>query len=131
MQSHFQIVNNSYIVGKRNELNRKHHTICVQVPFFHVFGTTVTINAALNHGATLVIPTPGYNPNCSLDAIRDEKWVLNYEFQDIVSRKSKSMNQIWLNWHVTLQLVTWLLSEMTDTHPLWQTDSYKVFLHHC
>ncbi|KAF5305258.1 hypothetical protein FQR65_LT18736 [Abscondita terminalis] len=32
--SHFQLVNNSYETGKRVELNKGHHNICVQVPFF-------------------------------------------------------------------------------------------------
>lgn len=73
MQSHFQIVNNSYFIGKRGELDRKHHTICMQGPFFHAFGTVITLCSALNHGATLVLPTPGYDPDKSLDAIRDEK----------------------------------------------------------
>lgn len=73
IQSHFHLVNNSFFIGKRNELDRKHHKICVQVPFFHVFGTDITIGASVNHGATLVIPSPGYDPEKSLDAIRDEK----------------------------------------------------------
>ncbi|XP_030755419.1 medium-chain acyl-CoA ligase ACSF2, mitochondrial-like isoform X2 [Sitophilus oryzae] len=73
IQSHFHLVNNSFFLGKRNELDRKQHSICVQVPFFHAFGTDITICAALNHGATLVVPSPGYDPDKSLDAIRDEK----------------------------------------------------------
>lgn len=73
IQTHFNMVNNSYFIGKRMELSKKHHTICVQNPFFHGFGTNITINAALNHGATIVVPAPGYDPKKSLEAIRDEK----------------------------------------------------------
>ncbi|XP_050307171.1 medium-chain acyl-CoA ligase ACSF2, mitochondrial-like [Anthonomus grandis grandis] len=73
MQSHFHIVNNGYILGKRNELDRKHHTICLQVPFFHAYGTVISLIAALNYGSTLVLPNKGYDPDKALDAIRDEK----------------------------------------------------------
>ncbi|XP_044268322.1 medium-chain acyl-CoA ligase ACSF2, mitochondrial isoform X2 [Tribolium madens] len=73
LTSHFNMVNNGYLIGKRNELNQKHHTICLQVPFFHAFGTSISIMAALNHGATMVLPTDGYNPDKSLDAIKEEK----------------------------------------------------------
>jgi acyl-CoA synthetase (AMP-forming)/AMP-acid ligase II len=73
LTSHFTMVNNSFYIGKRNELNLKHHTICIQVPFFHAFGTVISIMAALNHGSTLVLPTDGYNPDKSLDAIVEEK----------------------------------------------------------
>lgn len=68
------MVNNGYYIGKRNELHTKHHIICLQVPFFHAFGTTISIMAALNHGATMVLPTDGYNPDKSLDAIKEEKY---------------------------------------------------------
>jgi len=78
VQTHFQLVNNSYSAGKRFEFHKKHHKICVQVPFFHVFGTDMAINAALNHGATLVLPAPGYDTQKSLDAIRDEKCTVVY-----------------------------------------------------
>lgn len=73
MQSHFQIVNNSYFIGKRHELDRKHHSICIMVPFFHGMGTVITICSALNYGSTLVVPAPLYDPGKALDAIRDEK----------------------------------------------------------
>ncbi|XP_018564375.1 acyl-CoA synthetase family member 2, mitochondrial-like [Anoplophora glabripennis] len=70
--SHFGLVNNGYYIGKRNELDTKHHTICVLVPLFHGFGTVITISASVNHGATLVLPSDGFDPNKSLDAIKEE-----------------------------------------------------------
>ncbi|CAG9771986.1 unnamed protein product [Ceutorhynchus assimilis] len=72
-QTHFQIVNNSYSIGKRNELDKRHHTLCMLGPFFHAFGTVIVLCSAVNHGATLVLPAPGYDPDKALDAIRDEK----------------------------------------------------------
>ncbi|XP_018564379.1 acyl-CoA synthetase family member 2, mitochondrial isoform X2 [Anoplophora glabripennis] len=70
--SHFGLVNNGFYVGKRNELGKKHHRICVLVPLFHAFGTVITISASLNYGATLVLPSDGFDPNKSLDAIKEE-----------------------------------------------------------
>lgn len=67
------MVNNSFYIGKRNELGEKDHTICVQVPFFHAFGYTITAAAALNFGASMVIPSFTYNPLKNLEAILDEK----------------------------------------------------------
>lgn len=66
-------MNNSFEIGKRNELNVKHHKICLQVPFFHVFGIDIGLLPALTHGATLVLPAESYNPERSLDAIAAEQ----------------------------------------------------------
>lgn len=71
--SHFNLINNSFEIGKRNELNLKHHKICLQVPFFHVFGLDIGLLAALRYGATLVLPAESYNAERSLDAITEEK----------------------------------------------------------
>ncbi|XP_050307265.1 medium-chain acyl-CoA ligase ACSF2, mitochondrial-like isoform X1 [Anthonomus grandis grandis] len=91
MQTHFHIVNNGNSVGKRNELDKKHQTICMQVPFFHVYGTVISQSAALNHGATLVLPNLGYDPDKALDAIRDEKCTVIYGtptmYVDLINRQ--------------------------------------------
>ncbi|KAJ8936154.1 hypothetical protein NQ318_010565 [Aromia moschata] len=71
--SHFQLTNNGFFVGQRNELDKKHQTICVQVPLFHAFGIVITIGASVNNASTLVLPSPEYNPNKNLDALRDER----------------------------------------------------------
>lgn len=68
--SHFSFVNNGIHVGNRNQLEGQR--ICVQVPLFHAFGTVITIMAGLCHGATLVLPTAGFNPEDSLRAIVNE-----------------------------------------------------------
>ncbi|KAJ8969599.1 hypothetical protein NQ317_011313 [Molorchus minor] len=71
--SHFHLVNNGFFVGKRNELDKKHHKICVQVPLFHAFGTIITISASLNYGSTLVLPSAGFDPQRSLDVLKEER----------------------------------------------------------
>lgn len=67
------MVNNGYQVGKRNELDQKHHKICVQNPFFHAFGLTITIMAALNFGSTIVVPHPSYSTGQNVKTIKEEK----------------------------------------------------------
>lgn len=74
--NHFTLINNGYHVGNRNELRGNAQKICVQVPLFHAFGVVITISAGLQHGATLVLPGPAFNPEESLKAIEKEKWVL-------------------------------------------------------
>lgn len=74
--SHFNFVNNGIHIGNRMELNEKHHKICVQVPLFHAYGIVISICATIHHGATIVLPSPGFNPEQSLRAIVDEKSVL-------------------------------------------------------
>lgn len=67
------MVNNSYSVAKRIELDTKHHIACLPNPLFHAFGIVINTMSALHFGTTFVIPGIGYNPNESLDAIIAEK----------------------------------------------------------
>lgn len=73
VMSHFNFVNNGIHVANRMELNEKFHKICVQVPLFHAYGIVISICAAIQHGATIVLPSAGFNPEQSLRAIVDEK----------------------------------------------------------
>ncbi|KAF2897794.1 hypothetical protein ILUMI_08381 [Ignelater luminosus] len=73
MISHFQVVNNSYSIGKRCELDTKYHSVCVQSPLFHGFGTSVTTCSAINFGSTLVLPSSTYSPLENLKAISEER----------------------------------------------------------
>ncbi|XP_055919431.1 medium-chain acyl-CoA ligase ACSF2, mitochondrial [Eupeodes corollae] len=68
--THFNLINNAYFNGKRNEMEG--HRILVQNPLFHAYGVAISITPALCHGATIVLPTDGFNPEASLRAIVDE-----------------------------------------------------------
>lgn len=72
--SHHAVVNNGIICGYRNEFDTGHHRICVQNPFFHGYMIVQGISAGMEHGATMVLPNPGYNPADSLKSIVDEKY---------------------------------------------------------
>lgn len=71
--NHFTLMNNGYHIGNRNELRNAEQRICVQVPLFHAYGIVITVSAGLQHGATLVLPAAGFNPEASLEAIAKEK----------------------------------------------------------
>ena len=69
------MVNSGFMVGKRLDFSHNYHKICLQVPFFHVFGTVLGIMASLNHASTIVLPTDGYQPGKNFDAIKNEKYL--------------------------------------------------------
>ncbi|CAG9815402.1 unnamed protein product, partial [Phaedon cochleariae] len=97
--SHFSTVNNGYFAGKRNELHKKHHTICLQNPLFHAYGTIIALSASLNHGSTLVLPSDGFDPEKSLDALREEDCTIIYgtptmyvDLINIQKRRKEALN---------------------------------------
>jgi fatty-acyl-CoA synthase len=70
--SHRNILNNGYFVGELcgyTEVDR----VCIPVPFYHCFGMVMGNLACTTHGATMVIPAPGFDPAATLRATADEK----------------------------------------------------------
>ncbi|CAJ1501052.1 AMP-binding protein [[Mycobacterium] holstebronense] len=69
--SHRNILNNGYLVGELlgyTETDR----ICLPVPLYHCFGLVMGSLAATSHGATIVLPGPGFDPAATLRAVQDE-----------------------------------------------------------
>ncbi|KAK7582443.1 hypothetical protein V9T40_013888 [Parthenolecanium corni] len=95
MLSHFNVINNSYFTSKRMLLREKHHTICLQVPFFHTFGTVLGILVAIQSGATIVLPSLKFSPSKSIDAIIKEKCTVVYGtptmFTDLITVTRKRL----------------------------------------
>src|SRR4051794_7554881 len=70
--SHHNILNNGYFVGELiayTEADR----ICIPVPFYHCFGMVMGKLAATSHGACMVIPAPGFDPDATLRAVAGER----------------------------------------------------------
>lgn len=70
--SHRNILNNGYLVGEvcgYTETDR----VCIPVPFYHCFGMVMGNLACSTHGATMVIPAPGFDPALTLRATADER----------------------------------------------------------
>lgn len=71
--SHFNVVNNAHLVAKRQTLFDEKHKICIQVPFFHIYGQVVGILGCFGSGTTLVLPSPSFNPEASIQALEKER----------------------------------------------------------
>ena len=70
--SHRNILNNGYLVGEvcgYTEADR----VCIPVPFYHCFGMVMGNLACVTHGATMVIPAPGFDPALTLRAVSQER----------------------------------------------------------
>ncbi|MEO7236008.1 MAG: AMP-binding protein [Lapillicoccus sp.] len=70
--SHRNILNNGFFVGelcRYTEADR----VCIPVPFYHCFGMVMGNLACTTHGATMVIPAPGFDPAATLQATQDEQ----------------------------------------------------------
>ena len=70
--SHHNILNNGYLVGEMCDYTEADR-ICIPVPFYHCFGMVMGNLAATSHGATMIIPAPGFDPALTLKAVQDEK----------------------------------------------------------
>ena len=70
--THHNLLNNGFFVGEGcgyTEADR----VCIPVPYYHCFGMGMGNLAATSHGATMVIPAPGFDPALTLKAVRDER----------------------------------------------------------
>ncbi len=70
--THHNLLNNGFFVGEGcgyTDADR----ICIPVPYYHCFGMGMGNLAATSHGATMVIPAPGFDPAATLRAVQDER----------------------------------------------------------
>ncbi len=70
--SHRNILNNGYLVGELCRYTEEDR-ICIPVPFYHCFGMVMGNLAATSHGACMVIPAPGFDPQLTLAATAKEQ----------------------------------------------------------
>ncbi len=70
--SHRNILNNGYLVGEACRYTEEDR-VCIPVPFYHCFGMVMGNLACTSHGATMVIPAPGFDPALTLRAVSDER----------------------------------------------------------
>lgn len=70
--SHRNILNNGYLVGEVCRYT-EHDRVCIPVPFYHCFGMVMGNLACTSHGATMVIPAPGFDPALTLRAVSEER----------------------------------------------------------
>lgn len=70
--THVNILNNGYQAGKGMALTPD-DKLCIPVPLYHCFGMVLGVLAAMSHGATMVLPSPVYDPLSTLEAVQEEK----------------------------------------------------------
>ncbi|WP_091098947.1 AMP-binding protein [Nonomuraea pusilla] len=70
--SHHNILNNGFFVGELIHYTEEDR-VCLPVPFYHCFGMVMGNLAATSHGACIVIPSPGFDPDATLRAVQDER----------------------------------------------------------
>ncbi|OIH85961.1 AMP-binding protein [Arthrobacter sp. UCD-GKA] len=76
-------------LSHRNILNNGHFTteliglgpvdrLCIPVPFYHCFGMVMANIGCMTHGATMVIPSPGFDAETTLQTISAERCTAVY-----------------------------------------------------
>jgi fatty-acyl-CoA synthase len=75
--SHRNILNNGYFVTELISLTEEDR-LCIPVPFYHCFGMVMGNLGCITHGATMVIPAPGFDPAIALQTIQDERCTAVY-----------------------------------------------------
>jgi fatty-acyl-CoA synthase len=70
--SHRNILNNGFFTTELINFTADDR-LCIPVPFYHCFGMVMGNLGCTSHGATMVIPAPGFDPSITLRAIQDER----------------------------------------------------------
>ncbi|KAB8198872.1 hypothetical protein BDV34DRAFT_61211 [Aspergillus parasiticus] len=72
MLTHFNVINNGFLIGDRIGLTSD-DTICCPWPLFHSSGLVVGLMTSLLYGSTLVLPSPTFDPGETARALVSEK----------------------------------------------------------
>jgi fatty-acyl-CoA synthase len=70
--SHSNILNNGYFTGEGHGYTEQDR-VCIPVPFYHCFGMVMGNLACTSHGATMVIPARGFDPEATLRAVESQR----------------------------------------------------------
>ncbi|XP_077487578.1 medium-chain acyl-CoA ligase ACSF2, mitochondrial-like [Amblyomma americanum] len=70
--SHFSLVNNAYLVGRKLDLHKQDESICLNVPLVHCFGCVAGTMSAAIFGSTIVMPAPSFRADAALRCIEKE-----------------------------------------------------------
>jgi fatty-acyl-CoA synthase len=70
--SHRNILNNGFFTTELINFSPEDR-LCIPVPFYHCFGMVMANLGCTTHGATMVIPAPGFDPKLTLDTVAEER----------------------------------------------------------
>ncbi|XP_066470819.1 medium-chain acyl-CoA ligase ACSF2, mitochondrial [Tiliqua scincoides] len=71
--SHYNIVNNANLVGKRLGVHNREACCCVPVPLYHCLGSVAGCVVMAIHGNSLVFPSLSFEAKAALKAVAHEK----------------------------------------------------------
>ncbi|HYI56853.1 MAG TPA: AMP-binding protein [Microlunatus sp.] len=70
--THHNLLNNGFFVGEGCGYTGADR-VCIPVPYYHCFGMGMGNLGCTSHGATMIIPAPGFDPEATLRAVQDER----------------------------------------------------------
>jgi fatty-acyl-CoA synthase len=70
--SHRNILNNGFFATELLNLGPSDR-VCIPVPFYHCFGMVLGNLGCTSHGATIIVPAPGFDAACTLAAVQAER----------------------------------------------------------
>jgi fatty-acyl-CoA synthase len=70
--THKNILNNGYFVGEAMKFTEQDR-LCIPVPLYHCFGMVMGSLNCVTHGACMVLPNDGFDPESTLKTISEEK----------------------------------------------------------
>lgn len=75
--SHTNILNNGFFTTELVRFTDADR-LCIPVPFYHCFGMVMGNLGCTTHGATMVIPAPGFDPETTLRCVAEERCTALY-----------------------------------------------------
>jgi fatty-acyl-CoA synthase len=75
--SHHNILNNAFWLGEAMKFTEADR-VCIPVPLYHCFGMVIGNLGCLTHGAAMVLPSDGFDPLATLEAIAAERCTAVY-----------------------------------------------------
>jgi fatty-acyl-CoA synthase len=70
--SHHNILNNGYFVAELQNITSQ-DKICIPVPLYHCFGMVMGNLGCVTHGAAMVYPAEGFEPQATMEAVQEER----------------------------------------------------------
>ncbi|HKM15122.1 MAG TPA: AMP-binding protein [Marinospirillum sp.] len=70
--SHHNILNNGYFVAEGMDLTDQDRVV-IPVPLYHCFGMVMGNLGCITHGATMIYPSDGFDPEITLQTVEEEK----------------------------------------------------------
>src|SRR3954447_23221371 len=70
--THHNILNNGFFIGEAMRFTPEDR-LCIPVPFYHCFGMVLGNLACVTHGATMVLPNDGFDPESVLRTVEAER----------------------------------------------------------